>query len=196
MTIRRSGYIARKKRPPRFAKRRVGLDRLEREQMDDLARAVVMVRAGLERSGRTGRLLGIVYEVGPESLRWSGHCEECGAYRPLQWSHILGQGESPRMKWVVENAMAHCAGCHWTWTNRTMTAPRAPRLAKILAARCPCKFAPDAAAYEARLHALAAMVGQPINHAANRVAMVQWLKANAPAVLVGLAEVWERRAAR
>lgn len=193
--LRPGGWIRRRTRPARVAKRRVGLSADERKQMDDLARACVMVR------------IGAAYDIGRDGLRWFGYCEECQPLairdllpdcepKPLQWSHILGQGESPRTKWLSENAMAHCSGCHWTWTNRVQTAPRAPRLAKILAARCPCAFAENAAAYEARLHGLAAMVGQPMHNDLQRIALIQELQRSAPRVLVDLAMVWAMRAER
>lgn len=179
-------FIPRYKRLPKVAKRRGGLDRLERLQMDDLCRAVVMVRA---RAG---------YDMGPNALLWFGWCEECSppAMRhpdpvPLDWSHILGRAEAPRLVWVPENAIAHCRGCHYTWGLRPSL--RADRLAVILARRVPCAFAPTVPDYKARLFDLARLTVKA-DHSANRVALAQWLKREAPSVLVDLADVWQRRA--
>ncbi len=169
-----------KRRSPirRVAARRYGLTAAERLEMDDLARAVVMVRAGAS------------YEPVPGRLRWFGPCECCSRSGPLDWSHILGRAEAPRLVWVPENAMAQVRGCHWNWTNRASFREQA--LAVVLHRRVPCDFAQTWDGYRDRLVALSRGRGK-VDHGAQRVANTLWLKTRAPVVLRDLAQVWAER---
>jgi hypothetical protein len=168
----------------RVAASRFGLTAAERLEMDDLARAVVMVRAGAS------------YEPGPKSLRWFGPCECCEKSGPLDWSHILGRAEAPRLVWVPENAMAQVRGCHWKWTEHKNWASgksfRDQALAVVLHRRVPCDFAQTWDGYRDRLVALSRGRGK-VDHGAQRAANTLWLKTRAPVVLRDLAQVWAER---
>lgn len=170
-------------RLPARARTRSGIDDLGRLEMDDLARACVMVRDGAS------------YFLNPErrTIEWFGLCIECRRERPLQWSHVIGRAESKRILWKPENAMAHCSGCHKTWTDRPWDRPA--RLEPILARRCPCDFAATPDAYFARLRALQRDKGT-VDHMAQRLANLQFLKERGPWVLPDLAQVWAWRGER
>lgn len=91
------------KRTPirKVAQRRGGAAMRDRAACDDLARTVVMLRAGASRmptlAGATG---------------WFGSCQWCGHKRWLQWCHIHARSTAPSLRWEPDNAFAACAGCH------------------------------------------------------------------------------------
>ena len=69
--------------------------------MDDLARTVVMLRAGA-----------VLAETAGGALSWWGGCAWCRLKRWLQWAHIHSRGACPPLRWDPDNALALCAGCH------------------------------------------------------------------------------------
>jgi len=86
----------------RVSLRRAGLSRAQRERLDDLARAVVMIRAGAT----------LVPVETRRGWAWWGRCERCMRERFLQWCHVHSQGSTPALKWEPDNAFAGCAECH------------------------------------------------------------------------------------
>lgn len=89
----------------RSAKRARGLTASQRQEMDDLARTIVMLRAGARLEGRQTDA-GRVYYV------WVGRCQWCDKHRDLQWCHIYSRGAHPSLRWNPDNAFAGCAYCH------------------------------------------------------------------------------------
>lgn len=161
--MKRGGWLRRGAGLRKKSRSRLGLDTLEQDEMESLAKACVMVRAGA------------FYEINARSLdlSWSGPCEDgCGRSGPLQFSHIFGRGEAPRLVWVPENAMAQHPGCHKRWTERPWD--RDVMLDVVLRGRVPCEFAPDPQRYWTRLRSLKEMKGK-VDHAMQRVANTRLL---------------------
>lgn len=91
---------------PKRAAVRNGVPATQSAALDDLARAVVMVRAGAS-----------AFPNADGSLAWQGPCEwhkfeGDAAPRWLQWSHIRGKAVAPRLRWHPLNAKALCSECH------------------------------------------------------------------------------------
>lgn len=104
--MKRSGYWSRRRPMPRRAPVRNGVPASQGSALDDLARAIVMVRAGAA-----------AFPNPDGSLAWQGPCEwhafeGDSAPRWLQWSHIRGKAVAPRLRWHPLNAKALCSECH------------------------------------------------------------------------------------
>lgn len=44
-------------------------------------------------------------------------CIRCGTDKFIQWAHVLSR-ENRRIRWMLENAMTLCAGCHKFWWHK------------------------------------------------------------------------------
>lgn len=83
----------------RVAQRKAGLHWRDKKALDELARTVVMLRAGavlIEEDGRRS---------------WVGNCQKCGRWRGLSWCHVFTRA-ALSVRWDPENAFAWCSGCH------------------------------------------------------------------------------------
>ena len=87
------------------------LTKPERVYLDDLAKAVVMLRHG---AGLLERVRG--------GFGWWGSCLRCMVVGWLQWSHIHSRKVRPRSIWDPDNALALCRRCHETWHSDPTTA--------------------------------------------------------------------------
>lgn len=146
-----------------------GMSALERREMDDLARACVMVRWSH-----------VNYVLEDRHFSWSGICQKCARFGWVQWSHIFGRKEWPGGIWIPENALALCSGCHYQWHNSPV---RARETAIELIGG-------------ARLGELEAWRLAPNKHdqKAQRVANVAYLRDHAPHLLAQMFETFRERA--
>jgi hypothetical protein len=169
----RGGRLERRTPVKRKADFRSGFDRMQIAEMEDLARGCVMVRDGATYAVNLERL----------TISWFGKCRECRNEAGLDWSHVLGRGEAPRLVYVPENAIAHCRRCHERW-HRSVVAGYAKAL-HILG--------PDQLAWMGSINAYG---GAKYDQGGQRLANIQWLRERAPDLLREIQNLARLRAER
>lgn len=94
----------RRTRIRRISQKRAGIPRAQQDEMDEVCRWIVMVRAGAFNI------------VGTRT--WMGTCEYCknrttpGQLRALQWAHLAAGRANRALRWRPEAHAAVCGGCH------------------------------------------------------------------------------------
>lgn len=97
--LSRGAWIRRRVSVRRSARRRGGITPAQRQELDDLAKTFVMVRAGAAHYLRDGH------------GAWWGTCQKCGREGGLSWCHVHTRA-AWAVRWSPDNAFAWCAGCH------------------------------------------------------------------------------------
>lgn len=108
----RSAVLRRKNTMRRQAVRRGGMDAVTKRALDDLARAVVMLRVGASAVEMPRRRLGWWGLCQWHAFDWREH--RIAKLDPdwLQWAHIRSVGAASGLRWVADNAVALCSKCH------------------------------------------------------------------------------------
>lgn len=96
----------------RRARRRGGESAALKDELDDLARTAVMLRAGAA-----------IFEDVPGRKSWFGSCQRCGRPDWLSWCHVVTRATWV-VRWDLDNSFAWCRGCHrhldQHWTEKAL----------------------------------------------------------------------------
>lgn len=100
--LRRVAQLKRGARIRKVATSRGGASRSLIAQLDEMARALCMARAG-------------AYRI-EGSRAWVGTCRKCQLLNPLQWAHFNSR-RLHSIRWDRDNSMALCGGCHYNFAH-------------------------------------------------------------------------------